>query len=252
MPLDDYFIVNEEGFVELGPLYGRVKIVGASIEQAQAMILGKLQEIFKSPTVTVELSRTGATQAVSGLYMVKQDGVVDLREYGAVHVNGMTLLEARTAIEKSLSNYFNAPQVSINIAGFNSKSYTIIREGSLSAGEDLIHLPIKGNETVLDALSMIGGLEKVSSTRMWIARPSSGNDGVEQILPIDYMAVTRGGSAATNYQIMPGDRLFIEEDGLVATNNFIVKAGTPLYQMFGITQLGAYTVRNAQILGQRH
>ena len=70
-------------------------------------------------------------------------------------------------------------------------------------------MPITGNDTVLDALSAAGGLSQVSSAEIWVARPAPGGFGCQQILPVNYQAIAQGGSSATNYQIMPGDRVFI-------------------------------------------
>ena len=63
----------------------------------------------------------------------------------------------------------------------------------------------------------MNGLSQVSSTQIWIARPAPGGTGYEQILPIDYEAISKGGSSATNYQILPGDRVFIAEDGVASS-----------------------------------
>ena len=69
-----------------------------------------------------------------------------------VHVAGKTLVETRLAIEKQLVQFFDSPQVAVNVAGYNSMKYYIVFEGS-SEGEDVITLPITGKETVLDAIS---------------------------------------------------------------------------------------------------
>jgi polysaccharide export outer membrane protein len=66
------------------------------------------------------------------------------------------------------------------------------------------------------------------------------------------MAITRGGSAATNYQLMPGDRLFISEDGEVAFSNYVLKTTAPLYRLLGISQLGAATAKGYQVLGRNY
>ncbi len=39
----------------------------------------------------------------------------------------------------------------------------------------------------------------------------------EQILPVDWVAITQGGVTATNYQVLPGDRVFIAQDAEVVT-----------------------------------
>ena len=97
------------------------------------------------------------------------------------------------------------------MVAYNSKVFYVITEGA-GLGDNVRRVPITGNETVLDAISAgqrpVAGVEQADLDRA--AR--AGRFGCEQILPVDYEAISRGGSAATNYQIMPGDRVFIAED----------------------------------------
>ena len=113
-------------------------------------------------------------------------------------------------------------------------------------------IPVTGNETVLDAIAAVQGLSPVSSKEIWVARPGKGEFGCEQILPVDWMAITRGGSTATNYQILPGDRVFIAEDGLVGFNNFLTKLTAPVERLLGIASLSTSTVRSMQTLGRNY
>ena len=71
---------------------------------------------------------------------------------------------------------------------------------------------LAASETVLDALSNIGGLSAVSSKKMWVARPAPTECGHDQILPVDWCGITQKGQVKTNYQILPGDRLPREQD----------------------------------------
>jgi polysaccharide export outer membrane protein len=113
-----------------------------------------------------------------------------------------------------------------------------------------VRVPITGNETVLDAISQIGGLSQLSSQNIWIARPAPADFGCEQILPVDWDAITQGASTATNYQIMPGDRVFIAEDQMVTTTNFIARVTAPIERILGLTSLGVSAVRGAQTMGR--
>ena len=197
----------------------------------------------------MQLVRTGGTQQISGTYLVQQDGIINLRQYGVVNVSGKTVSEVKLEIEKHLEQFFDSPQVSVEVVGYNSETYFVVRENAIE-GEDVVRLAITGNETVLDAIGNIGGLSRVSSQRLWIARPVPGSFGCEQILPVDYRAITRGGDCSTNYQLLPGDRLFIAEDQLVAGNYFLAKLTTPAYQLLNIIQLGQTTTLSTQILGR--
>ena len=65
----------------------------------------------------------------------------------------------------------------------------MIVEGA-GTGDGIYRFPITGNETVLDAVAQINGLQQVSSKKIWIARPTPDPCDV-QILPVDYFAVTK-------------------------------------------------------------
>jgi polysaccharide biosynthesis/export protein len=100
-----------------------------------------------------------------------------------------------------------------------------------------VRAPITGNETVIDAVANLGGISQVSSTKMWIARPAPNGVGCEQILQVNWVDISRGASTATNYQLMPGDRLFIAQDRLTFFNNWTVKLLLPFERIFGIVSL---------------
>jgi protein involved in polysaccharide export with SLBB domain len=150
-----------------------------------------------------------------------------------------------------MNQYFDSPEASVDVIAYNSKVFYVITEGA-GLGDNVRRVPITGNETVLDAISAVNGLSQVSSTQIWIARPAPGGFGCEQILPVDYDAISKGGSAATNYQIMPGDRVFIAEDNVSAFSNFLTKVTMPVERLLGVTSLGASAIRSTQTMGRSY
>ena len=78
---------------------------------------------------------------------------------------------------------------------------------------------------------------------MWIARPGTNEQGGDQILPVDWLAVTQRGNVNTNYQLLPGDRLYVSEDKLVALDTKLAKMFAPLERIFGVTLLGTQTAQ---------
>jgi polysaccharide biosynthesis/export protein len=248
-PVDGFYLIEGEGTVNLGPAYGTVRVVGMTIEETKAAITEQLKQVLKEPVVSVQLARTAGTQQITGVYLVGPDGTINLRQYGSVHVAGKTLVEIRLAIQRQLAEFFDSPEVSVDMAGYNSKVYYIITEGA-GLGDNVVRVPVTGNETLLDAISQVGGLSQLSSKKIHIARPAPGGFGCEQILPIDWVAISRGGASATNYQLMPGDRVFITEEPLVATNNYLVKLISPVERLLGVTSLGISTVRSSQLMGR--
>jgi len=245
------YLVDPGGFVDLGPAYGKVRVIGMTIEEIRAAVEQHLKQILSYPLVSVSLARSSGTQPVTGQYNVGPDGTVNLGQYGAVHLAGMTVTEAGAAIEKHMSHYFDSPEVSVKVAAYLSKVYYIITEGA-GLGDNIVRVPITGKETVLDAISNVGGLSQLSSKNMWIARPAPSGFGCEQVLPVDYMAITRGASTETNYQLMPGDRVFIAEDNLLAMTNAIGVVTGPIERLAGVSSLVTSTLRGLQTLGRSY
>ena len=250
-PVDGFFLVEGEGIVTLGPAYGRVRVVGMTVEQAADTVKQKLGTILTNPEVSVQLARTAGTPPVTGEYMIGPDGTVNLRQYGTLHVAGKTITEIRQDLNRLLGQFFDSPQVSVEVRQYNSKVFYVITEGA-GLGDNVRRIPTTGNDTVLDALSAVDGLSQVSSAEMWVARPAPGGLGCEQILPVDYLAIAHGGSTATNYQLMPGDRVFIASDNLIAANTFISKVTAPVERLLGISSLGTSTIRGMQTLGRNY
>ena len=132
--------------------------------------------------------------------------------------------------------------MAVDVFSYNSKVYYVITEGA-GYGDNIVRLPVTGNETVLDAISNINGLSRLSSKDIWIARPAPSGVGCEQILPVDIEGIMKGGITATNYQLMPGDRVFIAQDHMVAFDSLIGKVTAPFERIFGFSLLGVSTVQ---------
>ncbi len=248
-PISDAFFVDPEGMIDLGPSYGKVKVVNLTIDEAKDAIRKQLTEILEEPEVSVSLAVSSGAQQIAGEHLVGPDGRVNLGTYGSVYVTGLTIEEAKAAIERQLSIYLEKPEVIVDIFSYNSKKYYIITQGG-GFGDNVVPQPITGNETVLDAIAALGGISQVSSTKIWIARPARNGDSCEQILPVNWADITRGASTATNYQLLPGDRVFIAEDPLIKFDAVISKVTRPFERLFGFVSLGTATLNRIERFGQ--
>jgi polysaccharide export outer membrane protein len=237
-PISSLYPVDPDGTVNLGPAYGSVKVAGLSLNEARTAIEEFLRSRIKDVKATVSLGQARALQQIRGLHLVTPDGRIRLGLYGSVNVVKMTVPQARAAIEAHLSQYLENPQVSVDILGYNSKVFYIILDGG-GFGETLLRLPITGNETVLDALSNVGGLTPLSSRhRMWVARPSPAGSECDEILPIDWVGITQRGRTETNYQLLPGDRVYVHTNPLLAFSTALQRVTLPLQEIFGVATLG--------------
>lgn len=239
-PIQGPHPVQIGGIIHLGMPYGAVSVAGLTLDEARSAITTKLREQLREPQVSVSLAQVGSLQQIEGEHLVKPDGTVRLGSYGSILIIGMTLDEAEAAIERHLSQFLENPDVSVDVYAFNSKTYYVILQGA-GLGDQLYRFPYTGNETVLDAISQVGGLAQVSSKRIWIARPGPNWAGGDKILPVDYDSIARRGDVTTNYQLFPGDRLYIEEDQFVALDTQLGKILAPLERLMGFSLLGVET-----------
>jgi polysaccharide biosynthesis/export protein len=242
-PIAGPFTVEADGTIFLGPRYGRAAVVGLTVEEARVAIEKQLSPVIKDPVVSVTPVQTRAVQQIRGQHLVRSDGTVSLGVYGAVPVVGLTAADAKKVIEKHLQTFFKEPEVSVEIVGFNSKIYYVVFDYG-GAGQQIQRLPITGNETVLDGISQTAGLPTVADARgIWLARP--GNDECPpQVLPVDWKQIVECGDARTNYQILPGDRVFVKAYDIVATDNKLARLISPIERVFGVVLLGSSTVNS--------
>jgi len=245
-PLSGPVSIEPDGMINLGTAYGgSLSVVGLTIPEIKAAIEKHLTETvkLKAPQVSVSLAQGRAAQRISGPHLVRQDGTISLGTYGSVRVAGMTLAEVRYVIESHLSNYLQNPEISVDVGAYNSKLYYVIQDGG-GVGQTITRLPITGNDTVLDALAQLGGLTSVASKdRIWVSRPSP-SGAAHQILPVNWRAITENGDTATNYQLMPGDRVFVASYPLIRLDNAMARAIAPIERTLGIVLLGSSTVRS--------
>lgn len=239
-PIAGIYTIEPGGLVKLGPHYGAVKVGGLTVEQAEEEITRYLRSHLQAPTVSAELADTAAKQQIAGQHLVGPDGTVTLGSYGSIPVVGMTIAEAKNAIQRYLAQYLEDPEISVDVFAYNSKVYYLVIQGA-GLGDGVYRFPVTGNETILDAISQVNGLQQVSSKRIWIARPTD-QPGKVQVLNVKWEELTSQASACTNYQILPGDRVFIAEDKLIALDTGIAKLTAPFERIMGFSLLGVGTV----------
>lgn len=189
-------------------------------------------------------------------FQVQPDGFVHLGVYGSVPVSGLTVNQARQAIRACLAKQIEPESggikeerllVVVSVTQYNSKVYYVHTDGG-GAGEQVQKFPITGKECVSDAIANIGGLSPAASKRnIWVARRTP-YLSADQILPVDYVGLSQWGVTQTDYQLFPGDHVYIKAQRLVTVDNTLARVLAPVERLFGATLLGAQTVN--QISGR--
>ncbi len=158
--------------------------------------------------------------------MVQQDGTIDLGQYGRVVVVGrstaeiqqeVTALVSRIEIAKhdngielashrSDGTLASQADYAVNVRLVNQDSATYYVMGEVNAPGSY---PLVGNETVLDALIAAGGMStRANDHKVILVRPQT--DGQPRVvLAVCYQQILQLGDVTTNYQLLPGDRIYV-------------------------------------------
>jgi polysaccharide biosynthesis/export protein len=205
--------------------------------------------IGPSDVLQIESLKGLEQQAIRGPHLVGPDGSVRVGIHGAVPVAGLTLDDARLRIAETIKARSTLPlktvldNLSVDVLAYNSKQFFIITDGG-GQGEQVVALPITGNDTVLNAMAKINGLSAVSSKyRVWVARVN-GPGSEETILPVDWVGVTQRAAAGSNWQLMPGDRIYVHSDPWVTASVRLSRVLQPFERVLGVMLLGSQTVNS--------
>lgn len=133
------------------------------------------------------------------------DGTIDLGEYGRIIVAGMTLEQIEDAVIVRIESIEKKRHaINVRLLEANAAQVYVLGEvGSPAA------YPLVGRETVLDAILLAGGLtSRASPCDIVLVRPTNPCD-CRVVLPVCYRQITQMGDTTTNYQLQPGDRIYV-------------------------------------------
>jgi protein involved in polysaccharide export with SLBB domain len=100
--------------------------------------------------------------------------------------------------------------IGVRIVNRVSKVYYVLGEVNAPGA-----FPINGRETALDAIVAAGGLtRRASEGKIILSRPSS-PEGCRTVLPVCYPQIVQLGDTTTNYQMQPGDRIYVPSKGML-------------------------------------
>ena len=137
---------------------------------------------------------------------VMPDGTIHLGRYGQLLVAGKTVEEIQATARSLLqSQVKDVPPITARVVTRTSKVFYVLGEVNNPGAFQLT-----GRETVLDAIvASAGGLtDRASRNRIILSRPSHPGEG-RIVLPICYSEIVQLGDTSTNYQLLPGDRIYV-------------------------------------------
>ena len=158
---------------------------------------------------------------------VQQDGTIELGQYGRLQVMGRSAEEIQVQVSSMIagieSSKFEAKVAQASYQPGSTRSQPTVDYGVavrlVNQESALFYVmgevnspgsyPLVGHETVLDAIIAAGGLSgNANDHKIIVTRPQlPGRPRV--ILPACYQQILQMGDVSTNYQLMPGDRIYV-------------------------------------------
>lgn len=147
--------------------------------------------------------------------LVDRSGYIFFPFAGRVRVSGLTLNQIRRILERRLSLYIKDPQITVNVASFRSKNVYVIGEVNKSLIAPITDVPM----TIMDAINLAGGIDKVSSdpTHIFVIRGS-------YLYPEVYWlnASSPGGLLlAETFPLQPRDIVYVSTATVVSWNRVV-------------------------------
>jgi len=136
---------------------------------------------------------------------VLPDGTINLGRYGRVVVAGKTVDEIEALVRETVrAQEPAAGPVIVRVVTRVSKVYYVLGEVNAPGA-----FTLSGRETVLDGILAAGGLNDRGSRKdIILSRPTRAG-GCRVVLPVCYYEIVQLGDTTTNYQLAPGDRIFV-------------------------------------------
>jgi protein involved in polysaccharide export with SLBB domain len=136
---------------------------------------------------------------------VLPDGTINLGRYGQVVVAGKTLDEIELLVRATVeAQTKDAGFIVVRVVSRPSKVFYVLGEVNAPGA-----YPLTGRETVLDGIIMAGGLNDRASRRNIILTRPTPPESCRVVLPVRLRDIVQLGDTATNYQLAPGDRIFV-------------------------------------------
>jgi len=170
---------------------------GSAAESDAAYVIG--------PEDVLEIAVWGNTD-VTRTVPVRPDGKISLPLLNDVQAAGLTPMQLRATLARSLEHYMPAPMLSVIVREVHSFKVTVIGEVKAPGRYEL-----RSRSTVLDVLAMAGGLSQYAArARITILRRDG--ESVRE-LPYDFEKITaRAGpknAGQENFCVQPGDIILV-------------------------------------------
>jgi len=200
-------VVKPDGYISLGEC-GRLMVMNKSIEHVRAEAQMQVDDhVRRELEIDFEIDRRQrqAERERERLESEREDaGDADESVVADLELGAEDDQEQRLALERAISDARGKNKISARIVNWDSKRIYVLGEVNSPGAFAYI-----GNETVLDAILEAGGLNADANQHQIIITRPSDCDSCRTVMQVCYDQVVQLGDTSTNYQLQPGDRVFV-------------------------------------------
>ena len=182
--------------------------IPAPVSRELAMELLPAHVVEPGDTLLVQPVELDAPLRLPPDQLVQPDGTVDLGKYGRPVVAGETLPEVEVVVRDAIkAKEKNAIAITVRLLSRPGTVFYVLGEVNAPGA-----FPITGHDTVLSAITQAGGpTRRASEQNIVLSRPTA--RGCRLVYPVCYTNIVQLGDTTTNYQLHPGDRIFVPSKG---------------------------------------
>jgi protein involved in polysaccharide export with SLBB domain len=185
--------------------------IPAPVPRELAMELLPTHVVVPGDTLLVQPVELDAPLRLPPDQPVQPDGTIDLGVYGRPVAAGKTLAEVEALVRDRI-NAKEKKEIAITVRLLSRPGEVFYVLGEVNAPGAF---PVTGNDTVLSAITQAGGpTRRASHENIVLSRPTP-PDGCRIVYPVCYTNIVQLGDTTTNYQLLPGDRIFVASKGML-------------------------------------
>lgn len=133
--------------------------------------------------------------------VIEKDGKVYLPVVGALPAAGLTVVEFRERLREAIARFVQRPEVAVNIMRFESQKFYVLGQVGRPGP-----LPVDGDTTLLEALSVAGGVAPTGNVEAaYVLRGG-------KLLPISLADMLLRGDVSRNIYMRHGDVVYVPDN----------------------------------------
>jgi polysaccharide export outer membrane protein len=160
---------------------------------------------------------------------VTTSGDINLPLIGRIHAAGMNLEQLEAEVTERLSKYIREPHVAINVTQFKSQPVSVFGAVSTPGVQQL-----EGRKSLIEVLSMAGGLKGDAGSRIRITRrleygaiplASASTEGEYSVADVNIRSIEDATRPEDNIQILPFDVITVVRADVVYVMGEVKRSG---------------------------